>query len=102
MGLLVFEIKQKYEDIKYTMKETWINLISLEKSLGELQCNKIPLICYGDRDSKSQITFSNLDSYDLPFLHQISNFSLVNTDFNAYILFLKFLSLLKYGSFPGQ
>ena len=65
MRLLVFEIKQKYEDIKFTMKESWIKLIGLEKSVGELQCNKIPLICYGEEDSKSEINFSNLDSYSV-------------------------------------
>ena len=63
MNLLVYQINQKYEDIKYLMKDTWLKLISLEKSLGELQCAKIPLICYGDKDSNGQITFSNLDSY---------------------------------------
>ena len=63
MNLLVWQINQKYEDIKYLMKDTWIKLISLENSLGELQCAKIPLICYGDKDSNGQITFANLDSY---------------------------------------
>ena len=47
------------------MKETWIKLIVLEKSVGDLQCNKIPLICYGDKNCKSQITFDNLDSYSV-------------------------------------
>ena len=65
MRLLVFEIKQKYEDIKFTMKESWIKLIDLEKSVGELQCNKIPLICYGEDDSNSKINFANLDSYSV-------------------------------------
>ena len=63
MQMLVFEIKQKYEDIKFMMKDTWIKLISLESSLAELKCAKIPLICYGDKDAKGQITFANLDTY---------------------------------------
>ena len=63
MRLLVFEIKQKYEEIKFTMKETWIKLIGLERSVGQLRCNKIPLICYGSDDCKNQITFDNLDTY---------------------------------------
>ena len=55
--MLVFEIKQKYEDIKFMMKDTWIKLISLENELGKLKCAKIPLICYGDKGEK--LTFSN-------------------------------------------
>ena len=57
MQMLVFEIKQKYEDIKFMMKDTWIKLISLENELGKLKCAKIPLICYGDKGEK--LTFSN-------------------------------------------
>ena len=65
MKLLVFEIKQKYEDIQFTMKETWIKLIGLEKAIEDLECNKIPLICYGDMNSSSDINFDNLDSYSV-------------------------------------
>ena len=55
--MLVFEIKQKYEDIKFMMKDSWIKLITLENELGKLKCAKIPLICYGDNGQK--LTFSN-------------------------------------------
>ena len=44
MNLLVCQILQKYQEIKHMMRETWIKLVTLEKSVETLRCTKMPLI----------------------------------------------------------
>ena len=62
MNLLFCQILQKYQDIKYMMKETWIKLVTLEKSVLELRSTKMPLILYVDKESGDEITLFNVDS----------------------------------------
>ena len=62
-NLLVCQAIEQTEDIKYNLREGWINLITIERSLAESPFARMPLISYG---SKGQVNSENGESKTQP------------------------------------
>ena len=69
-NLLVCQANEQTEDIKYKMREAWINLITIERSLAESPFARMPLISYG---SKGQVTIGESKTQPLPSVLELMN-----------------------------
>ena len=75
-NLLVCQVIEQTEDIKYNMRAGWINLITIERSLAESPFAKMPLISYSS--SKGQVGIGNSENSDsktqpLPSVMELMN-----------------------------